>query len=90
MNKLMIAIITSAFVFASTSGIAADAAKKEELTKEQRADMRNRADKLTQDRAQAATQVKSGAQSAPKAKETPVKKTKKTSRNGATKAQPKT
>ena len=47
MNKLLVAVVASAFVLGSASGFAADTAKKEELTKEQRADMRNRAETLT-------------------------------------------
>ena len=49
MRKLLAAVVASAFVFGSLSGYAAEPAKKEELTKEQRADMRSRADKLTQE-----------------------------------------
>jgi hypothetical protein len=89
MNKLLAAIVASAFVFGSVSGFAADAAKKEELTKEQRVDMRNRADKLTQERAQAPTQVKTDAVQTPKAKAHHAKKAKNVSRHDATKVRPK-
>ena len=82
MRKLLAAVVASAFVFGSLSGYAAEPAKKEELTKEQRADMHNRADKLTQERAQSATQVKAAT---PKATVHKVKKAKKVS---AKKARP--
>jgi hypothetical protein len=88
MNKLLAAVVASAFVLGSASGFAADSVKKEELTKEQRVDMRNRADKLTLERAQApTTQVKTDA--APKAKIHHAKKAKKVSRHDGTKARPK-
>ncbi len=89
MNKLLAAIVASAFVFGSASGYAADAAKKEELTKEQRVEMRNRADRLTQERAQAATAVKTDAVKTPKANTQHAKKAKKMTRHDATKARPK-
>ena len=54
MNKLLAAIVATTFALGSAAGIAADTtAKKEELTKEERADMRARAEKLTAQRAQA-------------------------------------
>ena len=90
MNKLIAVVVASAFAFGSVAGFAADTVKKEELTKEQRTDMRNRADRLTQERAHAGTQVKTDAKTAP-AKNTPhVKKVKKVSKHGTTRAQPKT
>ena len=89
MNKIMAAIVASAFVLGSVSGYAADTAKKEELTKEQRVDMRNRADKLTQERAQAPTPVKASDVKTPKAKTQHAKKAKKVSRHDATKVRPK-
>jgi Ni/Co efflux regulator RcnB len=90
MNKLLVAIVTSAFVFGSASGFAADATKKEDLTKEQRVDMRNRADKLTQDRAQGTTQIKTTARPASKSNIHHGKKVKKVSRHDVKKVQPKT
>ncbi len=89
MNKLLAAVVASAFVFSSASGYAADAVKKEELTKEQRVDMRNRADKLTQERAQAPTSTQVKTDAAPKAKIHHAKKAKKVSRHDGTKARPK-
>lgn len=68
MKKMLATFVASTFVFASISGFAADAAKKEELTQEQRIEMRNRAEKMKQDRAQTATQTKTDAQPATKAK----------------------
>ncbi len=90
MNKILAAVVASAFAFGSVSGYAADTAKKEELTKEQRVDMRNRADKLTQERAQAPTPVKANAAKTPAAKTKHVKKAKKVSHRNVTKTQPKT
>ena len=58
MNKILAAIVASTFALSCASGFAADTVKKEELTKEQRAEMRNRADKLTAERAAAPTQAK--------------------------------
>ena len=46
MGKLLAVIAVSTFALASVSGIAADTAKKEDLTKEQRTEMRNRAEQL--------------------------------------------
>jgi hypothetical protein len=89
MNKLLAAVVTSAFLFSSVSGFAADTAKKEELTKEQRMDMRNRADRLIQERAQGSTQLKTNASHTPKAKTPQVKKAKEVSGHGVTTAQPK-
>jgi hypothetical protein len=50
MHKLALVIVASAFAFSAT-GFAQDTAKKkEELTKEERAEMRNRAEKLKAER----------------------------------------
>src|SRR5262245_25866991 len=51
MSKTFVAILAAALALSSTAGFAADAAKKPELTKEERAGMRNRADSLTAERA---------------------------------------
>src|SRR6187402_1225367 len=51
MNKLLAAIVASTFAFGIVSAFAAERAKPEELTQEQRADMRTRADQLTRARA---------------------------------------
>ncbi len=90
MNKVIAAIIASAFALSSVSGFAADAAKRDELTKDQRTEIRNRADRLTTERAAAPTQSQSQAAPAPKAKKTHFKKEKKTPRHVAKKAHPKT
>jgi hypothetical protein len=90
MHKLLAAIVASAFAFGSVAGFAADAVKKDELTQEQRADMRNRADQLTKERAAGSTQVKAAAQPAPKAKIHHVKKARKVSRHDVKKTHPKT
>ncbi len=86
MNKLLAAIVASTFAFGSVAGYAADAVKKEELTQEQRTEMRNRADRLVKERAQAPAPVKAQTQHAPKAKARHAKKTKKVSRHDVTKA----
>ena len=78
MNKLRAVVVASAFVFGAASVPAADIVKKDELTTEQRLDMRKRADQLTQERARASTQVKTNA---PKAKARHVKKAKKVTRH---------
>lgn len=87
MHKLLATIVASTFVLGSAVSFAADTAKKEDLTQDQRLEMRSRAERLTQERAQGSTQVKTDAGQAQKPAK-PVKKTKKESRHGATK-QPK-
>jgi hypothetical protein len=85
MNKLLAAIVVSTFALGSVSGFAADAAKGDELTKEQRMDMRDRADKLTAERAAPSRHVISKVKHAPKAK---MHHAKKASRHNARNAQP--
>ena len=51
MNKLLAVVVASTFALASVSGFAAGTMKLEDLTKEQRIDMRNRADNLIAERA---------------------------------------
>ena len=46
MNRLIAAVVASAFAFGTVSTFAADAAKKDELTVEQRAEMRERAARM--------------------------------------------
>jgi hypothetical protein len=87
MNRLLAAIVASTMVLGSASGFAAEAAKKEELTQEQRMDMRNRADQLVKERAAGTSQVKTNAQPSPKAKAHNSKKS--TSRHNAKKTEPK-
>lgn len=54
MNKLLIAIVASTFALGSASGFAADAAKKkEELTAEQKTEIRDRVERLKGERAKA-------------------------------------
>jgi hypothetical protein len=54
MNRLLLAVVASVFTFGSASGFAADAAKKkEELTAEQKTEIRDRADRMKADRAKA-------------------------------------
>ncbi|MDB5809857.1 MAG: hypothetical protein JWN94_1979 [Betaproteobacteria bacterium] len=88
MKKLLAALIVSSVAFGTVSAFAADAAKREDLTKEQRSDMRNRADDLTRARANG-TEART-AQAAPVAV---AKKhttgTKKSTKHTAKKVQPK-
>ncbi len=51
MKKSIAAVVASAFAFATVSTYAADAAKKDELTVEQRAELRERVAKLKAERA---------------------------------------
>ena len=88
MNKLLAAIVASAFAFGAVSAYAADAVKKDELTSEQRADMRNRADQLTRARATGTEQVSTKAQPATKVHHS-GKKTTKVTRHPMKKIQPK-
>jgi Ni/Co efflux regulator RcnB len=54
MNKLLLALITATFALGSASGFAADAAKKkEELTTEQKTEIRDRAERMKADRTKA-------------------------------------
>lgn len=54
MNKLLLAIVASSFALGSASGFAADAAKKnEELTAEQKTEIRDRVERLKSERAKA-------------------------------------
>ena len=87
MHKLLAAIVMSTFALGSATSFAADAAKRDELTQEQRADMRNRAEKLTAERAAAASAVK--AKHSTKATKHHARKAHKASRHHAGKAQPK-
>lgn len=54
MNKVLIALVASGFVLGSASGFAADAAKKkEELTTEQKTEIRDRVERLKAERTKA-------------------------------------
>lgn len=89
MNKLLAAIVASAFAFGAVSAYAADAVKKDELTSEQRADMRNRADQLTRARAAGTEQTSTKAKPATKKIHHSGKKTTKVTRHSVKKVQPK-
>ena len=59
MNKLLVTIVASTFALSPAASFAAGGIMKlEDLTKEQRADMRSRADQLTADRAAGRGQTK--------------------------------
>ena len=91
MNKLLAVIVASSFAFGSALGHAADAAKKqEELTKEDRADMRARADRLTTARAQGLPESHIAGEPATKVKKHHSGKPKKQSAPAPKKAGPKT
>ena len=54
MNKLLLAVVASAYAFGSASGFAADAVKqKEVLTAEQKTEIRDRVERLKTERAKA-------------------------------------
>jgi Ni/Co efflux regulator RcnB len=91
MSKLLAAIVASTFALGAVSGYAADAAKKDELTAEQRADMRNRADQLTRARAAGTEQTTTKASHAPVTKKIhhSGKKSTKVKHQTAKKIQPK-
>jgi hypothetical protein len=89
MNKLLAAIVISTFALGSVTGFAADAGKRDELTQDQRADMRNRADKLTAERAAAASHVTTGTKHTHKAKKQHAGKAHKSSGHHAKKTQAK-
>jgi hypothetical protein len=89
MHKLLAAIVVSIFALGSASGFAADAPKRDELTKEQRVDMRNRADKLTAERAAPSMHVVSKVKHSPNATKHHARKSHKASRHSTRKAQPK-
>jgi hypothetical protein len=91
MHKLLAAIVASTFALGTVSGFAADAVKRDELTQEQRADMRNRADQLTRARATGTEQqVSARTQHAPAAKKVHhTGKVKKVSKHTVNKAHPK-
>ena len=88
MSRLLAVIVASTFAFSSAAGFAADAApkKKEELTKEERADMRSRADRLIAQRAAQPAVQEKAVEKAPAAK----KQTHKHRKNEAKSAQPRT
>jgi hypothetical protein len=82
MNKILAAVVASTIALGSASVFAA--AAKQELTQEERVEMRNRADQL---KARAATPaaVKAVDQTAPKTKKPHAKKSKKVSKHDAKK-----
>ena len=92
MNKLVAAIVVSAFAFSSTAGFAADTAmkKKEELTKDERVEMRNRAEALTAQRAAQGTMWQNTAVTkTPKAHKKHTTKSNKATKPAVKKAEPK-
>ena len=57
MKRIVAAVIASAFAFGTVSTFAADAAKKDELTVEQRSEMRERAARMKEQGQQTAVPV---------------------------------
>ena len=74
MKNLLGAIVASTFAL-STAGFAADAYKREDLTKEQRTEIRARADMLIAERAAHPASAKTEVQSTSRVKKHKVKKT---------------
>lgn len=65
MNKLLVTLVASVFTFAAASGFAADAMKKkEELTAEQKTEIRDRVERMKAERAKT-EQAKTTAPSTP-------------------------
>ncbi len=74
MIRLIAAIVASTFAFSSVSGFAATAAQREDLTQEQRKEMRTRADRLKAERAAAPTPANVQVEPVNKDKKPDVKK----------------
>jgi hypothetical protein len=81
MNKLLAAIIVSTFALGSSVVFAASTMKLEDLTKEQRTEMRNRADKLVAERAATGNQTQATTKKMQKVKNPDAKQTKSGSRS---------
>ena len=62
MNRFAAAVVASVFAFGTVSTFAADAAKKDELTVEQRAEMRERAARMKEQGQQTAAPAQDKAQ----------------------------
>ena len=56
MSRILVAIVAAGIALGSSAGFAADAGKSPELTKDERAEMRNRAEKLSAERARPVAQ----------------------------------
>ena len=90
MQKLLAAIVVSAIALGSVQAFAADTAKREDLTQDQRADMRTRADQLARARASGTEKASVNTQPAPVVKKTQHKsKARKVTGHTVKKAQPK-
>ena len=90
MQKLLAAFVVATFALGSVQAFAADAAKREDLTQDQRADMRTRADQLARARASGTEKTNVNEQPAPVVKKMQHKsKARKVSRHTVKKAQPK-
>jgi hypothetical protein len=88
MYKLLATIVASTFALSCASGFAADTVKRDELTQEQRMDMRNRAEKLTAERAAASKPATSKVKHSSTAKKHHAKKVKHAPKHAVTKAHP--
>ena len=83
MNKLLAAVVAATFALTCTAGFA----KTEEMTKEQRAELHAKVDRLTAERAASTNQVKANMKPAATMKKHHAKKVKKAP--AAKQAQPK-
>ena len=77
MSKLVAVIVATTFALGAAAGFAADTAKKEELTKEERMEMRTRADKLIAERAANPQPASTTLEKAPVTKKNHARKAKK-------------
>ena len=75
MNKLLVTIVVSTFALGSAESFAAGTLKLEDLTREQRMDMRSRADQLTADRAASGGQMNTTMEHTMKVKKSRTTKT---------------
>jgi hypothetical protein len=84
MSRILVAIVAAGIAFGSTAAFAADAAKSTELTREEKADMRSRAEQLTAERARLAAQPNTAVGNTHKATE--PRTAKRTTKSVATKS----
>jgi outer membrane murein-binding lipoprotein Lpp len=88
MKKLLAAVIVSTVALSGVSALAADTAKRDDLTQTQRADMRDRADQLTRARANGTEQKTAQAEAVPVTKKHTTK-THKSTKHTTKKVEPK-
>ena len=81
MNKLIAAAVATAFALGTVSTFAADAAKKDELTTQERAEMRDRAERMKTERATGAQQAQKTVHKTTQKKHKKARKAKRVSRS---------